>query len=77
VLVALNTAQLARRDFLFSDHDQVLSTPEDLCTIRAQIRTAHYSCSPTAGALHVAPTPGANRIGRSRDVLRLYDGPGH
>jgi hypothetical protein len=36
VLVALNTVQLARRDFLFSDHDQVQSTPEDLCTIRAQ-----------------------------------------
>jgi hypothetical protein len=36
VLVASNTTQLARRDFLFSDHDQVLSTPEDLCTIRAQ-----------------------------------------
>lgn len=36
MLVALNTCQLARRDFLFSDHDQVLSTPEDLCTIRAQ-----------------------------------------
>jgi len=36
VLVALNTVQLARRDFLFSDHDQVLSTPVDLCTIRAQ-----------------------------------------
>jgi len=33
--VALNTAQLARRDFLFSDHDQRRSTPEDLCTIRA------------------------------------------
>jgi glycerol-3-phosphate dehydrogenase len=32
----LNTVQLARRDFLFSDHDQVQSTPEDLCTIRAQ-----------------------------------------
>jgi hypothetical protein len=32
----LNTAQLARRDFLFSDHDQRRSTPEDLCTIRAQ-----------------------------------------
>jgi hypothetical protein len=36
VLVASNTTQLARRDFLFSDHDQVQSTPEDLCTIRAQ-----------------------------------------
>ncbi len=36
VLVALNTVQLARRDFLFSNHDQVHSTPEDLCTIRAQ-----------------------------------------
>jgi hypothetical protein len=36
VLVALNTVQLARRDFLCSDHDQVQSTPEDLCTIRAQ-----------------------------------------
>ena len=36
MLVASNTTQLARRDFLFSDHDQVLSTPEDLCTIRAQ-----------------------------------------
>lgn len=36
MLVASNTVQLARRDFLFSDHDQVLSTPEDLCTIRAQ-----------------------------------------
>lgn len=35
-LVALNTVQLARRDFLFSDHDQVRSTPEDLCAIRAQ-----------------------------------------
>jgi hypothetical protein len=30
VLVAFNTAQLARRDFLFSDHDQVQSTPKDL-----------------------------------------------
>ena len=36
MLVALNTVQLARRDFLCSDHDQVRSTPEDLCTIRAQ-----------------------------------------
>lgn len=36
MLVASNTVQLARRDFLFSNHDQVLSTPEDLCTIRAQ-----------------------------------------
>jgi hypothetical protein len=36
VLLGFDTTQLARRDFLFSDHDQVRSTPEDLCTIRAQ-----------------------------------------
>jgi len=36
VLLGFDTAQLARRDFLCSDHDQVQSTPEDLCTIRAQ-----------------------------------------
>ncbi len=34
--MASNTTQLARRDFSCSDHDQVHSTPEDLCTIRAQ-----------------------------------------
>ena len=36
MLLGFDTTQLARRDFLFSDHDQVQSTPEDLCTIRAQ-----------------------------------------
>lgn len=36
MLVASITSQLARRDFLFSDHEQVLTAPEDLCTIRAQ-----------------------------------------
>ncbi len=41
----LNTAQLARRDFLFSDHDQVQSTPRT-CALFV-LRTAHYSCSPT------------------------------
>jgi len=47
----LNTAQLARRDFLFSDHDQRRSTPEDLCTIRAQncaLFLLTYSCRLTA-----------------------------
>ena len=36
MLVALITTQLARRDFLCSDHDQVLLGIEDLGTIRAQ-----------------------------------------
>ena len=47
-----HTVQLAGRDFPFPEHDHVLNTPEDLCTIPARPHTSSGgTCSPTCSCL--------------------------